>query len=68
MGPVITFVSSVIGIASWWWMRWVKVNWEVTWGCGWWDCNELGTGLDAERSRRRGVGWKSGVKYGEGMF
>lgn len=55
--PVITLVAVDVGLAGWW-MRWVKMNWPATWSHGRRGCKGLGTGLDGERLRRRGFGWK----------
>lgn len=72
-GPVVMFVARVVGVVDWWWMGWVKMNWVATWGRGRRSCKGLGTGLDGERLRRRGVSWRilgggPGGLYREGFF
>lgn len=72
-GPVVRLVAPVFGVAGGWWMGWVKMNFVASWGRARRGCKGLGSGLDGERLRRRGVGWKMvgggpGGKYGGDLF
>lgn len=57
-GSVVTLVARMVGLAGWWWVGWVRMNWAATWGRGRRGCKGLGMVLDGERLLRRGVGWK----------